>query len=70
MVFGDRTLGRGEGSETRHLERVPRKLLLLTNFFGSLDMEDDSSGFYISRDISYNLVYLILAPIQFFRENI
>ena len=48
-IFGRRTLGREGGSETRHLWRVPRKLLLLTNFFGSLDMEDDSSGFYISR---------------------
>ena len=57
-----------KGKEARKLDiwRVPRKLLLKTNFSGSLDMgERILLDFTLAGIIRYNLIFLVLAPIQF-----
>ena len=50
-----------------HLEgKEARKLEGFAEFRGSLDVGDRILGeFYVSRTVRYNLIFLILAPIQF-----
>ena len=52
-----------EGKEAWKLEdrRVPRQ---------SGRGRKDTSGFYVSRTVRYNLIFLILAPIQFLEKVI